>query len=58
MLTFPPGNYKVAVSYPRILWECGRNFVGFSLAAGEARKVRYGARLILFVPGAISVSST
>jgi hypothetical protein len=53
----PPGEYEVAVSYPWILKECGRNSVRFSLATGETKKVLYCARLIRFIPGAISVTS-
>jgi hypothetical protein len=57
LFSLPPGDYEVAVSYPWIISECGRNSVRFSLAAGETKKVRYSARLIRFIPGAISVTS-
>jgi hypothetical protein len=52
----PPGDYEVAVSYPWILSECGRNSVRFTLAAGEKKTVRYCARLIRFIPGSIKVA--
>ena len=54
--SLPPGDYEVAVSYPWILKERGKNSVRFSLAAGETKRVRYCARLIRFLPGSISVS--
>lgn len=57
LFTLPPGDYEVAVSYPWIMKECGRNSVRLSLAAGETKKVRYCARLIRFIPGTISVTS-
>jgi hypothetical protein len=53
----PSGDYEVAVSYPWIIKECGKNSVRFSLAPGETKRVRYCARLIRFIPGAISVTS-
>ena len=52
----PPGDYEVAASYPWIISECGRNSVRFALAPGEAKKVRYCARFIRFLPGAISLA--
>jgi hypothetical protein len=52
----PPGDYEVAVSYPWIISECGKNSVRFSIAAGETKKVKYCARLIRFWPGSISIS--
>lgn len=52
----PPGDYEVAVSYPWIVRECGRNSVRFSLAANERRTVSYCARLIRFIPGSIKVT--
>ncbi|MDT4330689.1 hypothetical protein ACQE3E_00130 [Methylomonas sp. MED-D] len=52
----PPGDYEVAASYPWILRECGKNSVRFTLAPGQTKKVRYCARLIRFIPGAISVA--
>jgi hypothetical protein len=57
LFSLPPGDYEVAVSYPWIVSECGKNLVRFSLAAGETKRVRYCARLIRFIPGAISVTS-
>jgi len=57
MFSLPPGDHEVAVSYPWIIKECGRSSVRFSLAAGETKRVRYCARLIRFIPGAISVTS-
>ena len=57
LFSLPPGDYEVAVSYPWILSECGRNSVRFSLASGETKKVRYCARLIRFIPGSIKVTS-
>jgi hypothetical protein len=53
----PPGDCEVAVSYPWIVSECGKNSVRFSLAPGETKRVRYCARFIRFIPGAISVTS-
>ena len=53
----PAGDCEVSVSYPWIINECGRNSVRFSLAPGETKRVRYCARLIRFIPGAMSVSS-
>ena len=55
--SLPPGEHEVAVSYPWITEECGRNSVKFLLAAGETERVRYCARLIRFIPGTISVTS-
>ena len=52
-----PGEYKIAVSYPWIIQECGRNSLQLTLAAGETRKVRYSARLIRFLPGSIKVTA-
>jgi hypothetical protein len=52
----PPGDYEVAVSYPWIVSECGKNSVRFSLVPGETKRVHYCARLIRFIPGAISVT--
>jgi len=57
LFSLPPGDYEVAVSYPWIVRECGRNSVRFALAGGETKRVRYCARLIRFIPGAISVTS-
>ena len=56
LFRLPPGDYEVAISYPWIIGECGRNSVRFSVAAGETKKVRYCARFIRFVPGTISVT--
>ena len=56
LFKLPPGKYEVAVSYPWILRECGKNSVRFTLGATETKKVRYCARLIRFIPGAISVT--
>ena len=53
----PPGDYEVAVSYPWIIRECGKNSVRFSIAAGDSKRVKYCARFIRFWPGAISVSA-
>jgi hypothetical protein len=53
----PPGEYEVAVSYPWIISECGKNSVRFSLEPGETKKVKYCARLIRFWPGAIRVET-
>jgi hypothetical protein len=47
-ISVPPGGYEVAVSYPWIISECGKNSVRFSIAAGETKKVKYCARLIRF----------
>jgi hypothetical protein len=58
LFNLPPGDYEVAGSYPWILKECGKNSVRFTLAAGETKKVRYCARLIRFLPGAIRVETT
>jgi hypothetical protein len=52
----PPGDYEVAVSYPWIVSEYGKNSVRFSLVPGETKRVHYCARLIRFIPGAISVT--
>ncbi|HMJ66897.1 MAG TPA: hypothetical protein VK615_16260 [Candidatus Binatia bacterium] len=57
LFTLPPGNYEVAASYPWIISECGKNSVRFSVAAGETKKVTYCARLIRFLPGAMSVEA-
>jgi hypothetical protein len=57
LFKLPPGDYKIAVSYPWIISECGRNSVRFSLAVDETRKVRYCARFIRFLPGSIKVTS-
>jgi hypothetical protein len=54
----PPGDYEVAISYPWIIRECGKNSVRFSLAQGETKRVRYCARLIRFIPGTIRVTSS
>ena len=56
LFVVPPGDYEVAVSYPWIIRECGKNSVRFSIAAGESKKVKYCARFIRFWPGSISVS--
>ena len=55
--SLPPGEYEVAVSYPWIIDECGKNSVRFLLTAGETKRVCYCARLIRFIPGTISVSA-
>ena len=53
-----PGDYEVAVSYPWIFSpECGKNSIRVSLAPGEAKKVRYRAGLIRYLPGKITVNS-
>lgn len=57
LFNVPPGDYEVAISYPWIISECGKNSVRFSIAAGETKKVNYCARLIRFWPGAISVAT-
>jgi hypothetical protein len=57
LFSLPPGEYELAVSYPWILSECGKNSVRFSLAAGEKKQVHYCARFIRFWPGSIRVSS-
>jgi hypothetical protein len=57
LFNLPPGDFEVAVSYPWIISECGKNSVRFSLVDGETKKVRYCARLIRFLPGSIRVTS-
>jgi hypothetical protein len=57
VFTVPPGDYEVSVSYPWLLSpECGKNTVRVHLGVGEARKVRYCAGFIRYLPGKISAS--
>lgn len=53
----PPGDYEVSVSYPWLFSpECGKNTVRVHLEPGDARKVKYRAGLIRYLPGKISAS--
>jgi hypothetical protein len=52
----PSGSYEISVSYPWLFMsQCGKNTVHVELKPGEIKKVTYGAGLIRYLPGKITV---